>query len=72
MLSFRDFVFNVDHIRDGAARQVNVLPHREIRFQHNRIPTQSQYTDTGPTSPNTVLIMSTPDETAAGVPILKS
>ena len=35
-------------------------------------PTQSQYTDTGPTSPDTNLIMPTPSETAARVPIFKT
>ena len=35
-------------------------------------PTQSQYTDTGPTSLDTNLIMPTPSETAARVPIFKT
>ena len=37
-----------------------------------KCPTQSQYTDTGPTIPDTNLIMPTPSETAARVPIFKT
>ena len=35
-------------------------------------PTQSQYTDTGSTSPDTNLLMPTPSETVAKVPIFKT
>jgi len=53
-------------------RQFNVLRHRDMKCNPTYHPTQSQYTDTGPTSPNTNLVMPTQGETAAGLPIFKS
>ena len=50
----------------------NVLPHWGISIAQLKYSTQSQYTDTGPNSPGTNLIMLTSSEAATRVSISKS
>ena len=60
------------YLRDGFAwAQLYILPHWESGRAHFCL-TQSQYTDTGPTSPSTGPIMLASGRAATGVPFFKS
>ena len=57
----------------GATSTIEcVLPHREIEIAQLEYPTLSQYTDTGPTSSDTNLIMLALSEAATRIPIIQS
>lgn len=62
----------VDLIRAVLLRQVNTLPHRDNSRNTGCNPTQSQYTDTEPTSPSTVPMMSGARRGAARIHMFRS
>ena len=57
------------HLRDGSAQTIFTCCHTEIEVEDQTFYlTQSQYTDTGPTSPSADPITHSPGRVATGVP----